>query len=803
MRLLLIINLLLLFLNESNAQRDISKSMSFNSVANATANLFIHADKNIYTNNETIWFTGYLIRKNISEINKHKIISIALIRDIDTTVVIEEKFKMQYGIAFGSIVLPDSIEAGDYHLFAFTDRLVNNMPEATFSQSIIIKTNVEPPIKASMVLSKSVDSAKHHQVLISVTSKDNQLLPKPTIINYSYGSLTKTINTNFLGQALLKIPKQTYPAQYLNVKLRNHKDSTFLTMPLPQVNSKASVKFYPEGGNLIAGLPANIGWEVKDELMKPLTLKALLYKNETIIDTIETSSYGIGKFNLPVEAGMNYSVKLLNKNLTDSTYQLPTILDEGINLTIIDAVATDSLRMTLRSNGVKSLKAHIHNFRESFLHLSIDMPYSMRSIKIPLDQIPKGLCTVTISDSLDRPLAERMFFAHYDASEKLAINTNQAVYEKRKKVGIELKLKDPKEEALVSIACVQNNRIDTKKMTDIESYTFLNNEIASLPINMGGRAYIDKQYIEQILLVKGWTKYSWQEIQHANEKRKVAKIDSLQIIGQLLDSKKTPSKEITLGIMRNQGIDLFTTNNNGSFNLNDQKLMSEMGRKTFIFSKNKIPYILKVDDPFTKLNNQLKKSVLNENRSNPSNLLNNNELILRNNEKAIKLKEVVIKYSNDSTLYYASKKLRGPNACGDFVCSFNILNCPNHIGALDNTQPIAGETYLAESGSLKKVLYSGCILWAKTGNELFIPVKGLLLQKEFYHNEYKSLDEPALSSTLYWNYSTLIKAGETKKIDFYTSDITGTFRIIVQGITKNDVIYAENKFEVKQKGQAN
>ena len=41
--------------------------------------------------------------------------------------------------------------------------------------------------------------------------------------------------------------------------------------------------------------------------------------------------------------------------------------------------------------------------------------------------------------------------------------------------------------------------------------------------------------------------------------------------------------------------------------------------------------------------------------------------------------------------------------------------------------------------------------------------------------------------------------GKETNLSFYTSDITGKFRIVVQGITSNDVIYGEHFFEVKPK----
>lgn len=64
------------------------------------------------------------------------------------------------------------------------------------------------------------------------------------------------------------------------------------------------------------------------------------------------------------------------------------------------------------------------------------------------------------------------------------------------------------------------------------------------------------------------------------------------------------------------------------------------------------------------------------------------------------------------------------------------------------------------------------------------------------------MTEPAFFSTIYWNYGTILNKEKDTEITFYTSDITGMFKIIVQGATSNDVIYAEKRFEVKNKGQA-
>jgi hypothetical protein len=126
------------------------------------------------------------------------------------------------------------------------------------------------------------------------------------------------------------------------------------------------------------------------------------------------------------------------------------------------------------------------------------------------------------------------------------------------------------------------------------------------------------------------------------------------------------------------------------------------------------------------------------------------------------------------------------------VCTYNILNCPNHIGDPKNREPIAGQTYLVNG---KQTLYPGCSVEKTQG---YTVVNGLSIAKEFYVSDYKQPEEPAYFSTLYWNYLNKIEKNKTTAVEFYTGDITGKFKIIVQGISKGDFIYQEQLIEIKE-----
>ena len=93
--------------------------------------------------------------------------------------------------------------------------------------------------------------------------------------------------------------------------------------------------------------------------------------------------------------------------------------------------------------------------------------------------------------------------------------------------------------------------------------------------------------------------------------------------------------------------------------------------------------------------------------------------------------------------------------------------------------------------------YKECKNYAKD-DKSFVEFAGIRYHKEFYLDEYKDPLEPAFFSTIYWNYGIILAPQKETELSFYTSDIVGTFKVIVQGVTKDDVIYTEKKFEVKQ-----
>lgn len=803
----------LLFLYKVNAQADgitdsIAKKMYWYALQNPSTKLFVHFDKNIYTNSENVWFTTYLLKSNPKDF--HHTLSVAVIRNDDRSVLTQNKFVVDNGLAFGNFFLPDSLPTGNYSFVCYTNQLVDGYPSALFIQPITIKSVNAAGFVANLSLADSItpnmDSAT---ILLKAYTTDIALL-KGVPVRYFIGDRSHPfklgkMKTDKFGEARISIPLKQITAtnNVLQTEIDNGKEIKTFNMKLPVYKKEASVKFYPEGGSLVSGTGNIVGWEVLDNEGEPLMVSAGLYKDDQLLQTIQTNAYGMEKFTITPQPGSQYYVKLQSPAYSkDTAYKLPVASHNAPVINIANALAADTLIVRLNNAlEVSHWIVMIHNYNNTFITASVTAPQSSTLLKISLQDVPKGLSTFTLLDTLGRPRAERLFFAHYDKKAWVNITTDSTVYLPRQKVELKFKVTDGQKkslQSLVSIACVQDNRFDVKKMTDIESYAYLRSEMASLPFKnklLSGDAD-NKEYLETLLLIKGWRRYTWQDLAIVKASDTLKKRTSLAFKGITVLEDKPLKKPVQLNLKKYLDtkiatLEFISTDSFGHFVLAPDNLLSEPNRQLELSVNNRLQdlYAIRVNDPYTAINRNLAASLSLSNYDVRSFAQTSQAVVLKSEEGGKRLLDVKVVAKIDNTIY---SPRRGPNICGDYVCSYGILNCRNHV--FDGYEPILGRMY-------NGVIYSGCSsLRTDMKKEFLISLDGIYKKKEFYLTDLSKTDasDPQYLSTLYWNHSLLTNDKGEAKATFYTGDITGKFRVVIQGITNNDVLYGENFFEVRR-----
>jgi hypothetical protein len=748
--------------------------------------MFVHLDKTVYVNNDVVWFAAYLLVSDAKNVTGHKVLSAAMVNNNDQKIAVQGRFVVNNGLACGNLTVPDTVPPGHYTFVAYTNRILDNKPEVYFTQPITIKTAIDPTFSTIVTLDTLYKDPTNIRVIINAQTKNGPL--NGANINYYLGVKKMRVEgkakTNVIGSYTLLLPKDHINAEQhtLEVQVKSGMETKTLNLNIPVKKQVPDIKFYPEGGHLISGLPNKVGWEVKTTGGTAIKTNAVLFADNKAIDTIATDSYGMGIFYLVPGTKINYTVKLLDDNADNTSYNLPVALANGIVLRMGNALVNDSLNFKVISNYRGKINLVIHNYKQVFSSTVFNGAQEGRYIKIGLTTVPRGLNSLTFLDSLQRPIAERMFFAHYNQKPKLDITMVNAEPGLRQKVHLKLKLSSitgAPANGVVSVACVQDNRFTVKNDNNIEHYVYLQSEIDNLPLkdNIMGDAGIDRQYLNELLLVRGWSKYKWPELMQTTP------LDTMKVY--VFPQFNGTVKRLSL-----------SSDNKGGFTLADDHVITLADKKIrLIVSGESDQYQIKVNDPYGNISAVLAKNIEADNIDEVT-TQDTKEFVLTGFERATHLKEVTIKASTKDK-FINRRMAIGANACGDYVCRFDILNCPNHRRATDNRPPVLNEVLQIPGQGYGQ--YWGCNEWELKGG--MIAFAGVYKQKEFYGADYTKINppEPDYLSTLYWKQGIILNPDKETDISFYTSDITGKFRIVVQGITNEDVVYGESSFVVKKK----
>jgi hypothetical protein len=764
--------------------------------------LFVHFDKNVYTNNENVWFTAYLLKKATARFSP-KTLAVFLLNTQNKKIAYQAKFLMEDGISFGHLYLADTLQPGKYKFIAYVPPLVNNKVSGIFEQPILIRSSSQNDLKVDVSLDSIKSSKENYAIRVAIRNTNQGS------INYSGkyflgDNRSQDFKGNFSikgGFETLEIPKNIIQKDNntLYLVISAGKNSIYRTITLPFSQNHLNVNFFPEGGYLTCGLTSAVALEVRGINGSPLSTSFILFKNTTPVDTIRTNEFGIAKFYLKPQNGFSYLLRPVDSTDYDDRFRLPDPQLHGMVIGTAHAIATDTLTIAGTSSTNEIYYFVMHDFKQTYYITPIFLKSGIkRVLKFDLKDVPVGLTEITVLDNQKRPCAERMFFAHIDRIQKLSIQPDKQIYKKRQPVKLQLSLFGPKVDsinALVSVSCVQRNRVLSSLKENIINYTYLSSEFGGLPhyANWLG----DKNQIgdlEMLLMVKGWRRYRWLSLEKMSIGDTAKSFKDISFKGNVLYDDKAIKKAVQIGIMGGSNLNLISTNNSGEFEIDESQMLTEEEKKVYliIIGKDQSNFNIRLKDPFTAVNDSLaaiSNSYETGGISNAEDFQSIHGL-----DHTIQLKEVTIHARSTNFIYPTNA-----NACGDYVCINNILNCPNHRNDSGNRKPISGQTYFLSSmtgGEKKAITYQGCDVGQYSRAT---SVNGIYYAKDFYPEDYTTVQssDPAYLSTIYWNHLIKLNQGSPITLTFSTSDISGAFDIIIQGISTKGVVYGETSINVE------
>ncbi len=283
------------------------------------------------------------------------------------------------------------------------------------------------------------------------------------------------------------------------------------------------VNFYPEGGNLIKGIPSQVAFEALDERGKGIDVTGKIVDSQgNQVATISTRHDGLGGIFLLPKAGQKYTA-IVDYLDDEKKFTLPEALDSGITASV----------NTLKNNVIQVIVRGTSSFNNRNIYLvgqSRGIIYYREKVKlvngnaivtVPRNKLPAGIFHLTLFDDQKIPWFERLVFIKPDneLNTDLQCNNNDPGY--REPVKISLKIRDqfgkPVVGAHLSVAVTDASKIMKPEYDqNIETYLLLQSDLKG-PINNPGYYFKDDdretlQNLDLLMLVHGWSRFHWKEI---------------------------------------------------------------------------------------------------------------------------------------------------------------------------------------------------------------------------------------------------------------------------------------------------
>ncbi|GMU22953.1 MAG: hypothetical protein AMXMBFR13_30370 [Phycisphaerae bacterium] len=183
---------------------------------------------------------------------------------------------------------------------------------------------------------------------------------------------------------------------------------------IPILMQTVDLQLYPEGGELIAGLPTRVYLEAKTPAHKPADVAGVVVDaNGTEVAAFRTEHEGRGRFSFTPRKDGRYTLKLTEPAGIKTSWPLPEVKTSGAVIGTVSDVtpAGEPIRLKVGSTTNGRLTVSLQRREVEVASLKLDTQAgSMADVTLTPPDEADGILIATVWDATGKPLAERLVF---------------------------------------------------------------------------------------------------------------------------------------------------------------------------------------------------------------------------------------------------------------------------------------------------------------------------------------------------------------------------------------------------------
>jgi hypothetical protein len=281
------------------------------------------------------------------------------------------------------------------------------------------------------------------------------------------------------------------------------------------------VQFFPEGGNLVDGIPAVVGFKAVDEQGNGVEVEGdVLDQNKTTVAHFQSQKFGMGRFTMMPSSAGHYTayIKIGTGQLTMADF--PGVSSHGYVLQVAQA-SGNQLNISVFStdkDDSRALYLFIHTRGVTKYAHEINMVGGKVSLAIEKSILGEGISSITLFSSNQQPVCERLYFRMPSAL-PISAQSEMDEYPTRKKITSFIHINNPEPDSAISSLSLSVYRTDSLQFdpgTDIRSYLYLSSDLKG---NIEHPEYYfthtgeqSEKVMDNLMLTQGWRRFRWADV---------------------------------------------------------------------------------------------------------------------------------------------------------------------------------------------------------------------------------------------------------------------------------------------------
>lgn len=537
--------------------------------SNPEEKVYLQTDKTFYKHGENIWYKAFLLNSNDNKPSRLSDVLYVELHDPKGNIVYKKSHHLSEGTVDGFCTVSTVNPGGLYTLVAYTSWMKNQDQKTWFRKEINLQRVITPRLLLKLDFEKRAYGPGDEVTgLLSVSDLNNtktnnsHVKAEVKLKGQTIQTLTATTKEGE-SRIVFRLPVDLDTSDgLLQVLVTDRGMQESISRSVPIVLNRIGLSFFPEGGDMVVGMPARVAFEALNEFNKGADVSGYITdEDSSVVARFESFHLGMGAFEFTPQVGKKYFAHIEKPYGKHLPVALPAALPAGYVISLTDNTEKE-LTFTVHAPETNTVNLVARVCGELQYNMWTKLNKGVNKVKIPLKDFPAGVAVFTLFDPAGNEACERLVYVNPHKNMTIRLQTDKDIYAPGEEVKLTVTTLDGDKRPIpanLGIAVVDEQLISfaDDRQDNLLSYLLLSSELEGKiqepsfyfnPDEPKAAAAID-----YLMLTHGWRRFSWKDIAKFEAKPHQYPAEKIaDIYGYVRDMERNPV-QTTVYLVENSG----------------------------------------------------------------------------------------------------------------------------------------------------------------------------------------------------------------------------------------------------------